>query len=160
MENASKALIMAAEVLIGVIILSIGVALFTIFSNYSHDTAMQIEEAQITEFNNNYLKYEDKDVTVHDIVSIGNLARQNNINYEVEDQTQYNENTAYIQVQVADIKKPIEKMTEEEKSEFIKKNSFKDENASELETKYYICTKILISDVTKNEIYKKFKEKK
>ena len=34
MENASKALIMAAEVLIGVIIISIGVALFTIFSNY------------------------------------------------------------------------------------------------------------------------------
>ena len=37
MENASKALIMAAEVLIGVMIISIGVYLFNVFGQYSAD---------------------------------------------------------------------------------------------------------------------------
>ena len=35
MENASKALIMAASVLLGVMILSVGVYLFYVYSDYS-----------------------------------------------------------------------------------------------------------------------------
>ena len=40
MENASKALIMAAEILVGVMIISIGVYLFNTLGQYSADTAL------------------------------------------------------------------------------------------------------------------------
>ena len=56
MENASKALIMAAEILIGVMIISIGVYLFSTMGEYSADTTAQMQEAQINQFNNQFLK--------------------------------------------------------------------------------------------------------
>ena len=168
MENASKALIMAAEVLVGVIIISIGVALFTIFSNYSRSTAMQVEQTQIAEFNNNFLKYEDKDITAHDIISVANLAKQNNINYGIDDQKQYNENTNYIQVMVDGYKKPFEQQTEEEKNKFIQENTFEVDVNGEIQRdsdgnpkiKKYACKRIDISSVTKRVMYVVFEEKK
>ena len=46
MENASKALIMAAEILIGIMILSITVYLFNVFGRYSADRYAEIEETR------------------------------------------------------------------------------------------------------------------
>ena len=57
MENASRALIMAASVLLGIMIISVGVALFNTFSEFSRDTLEKVDEKKITEWNNNYLKY-------------------------------------------------------------------------------------------------------
>ena len=57
MENASKALIMAAEILVGVMIISIGVYLFNTLGQYSADTAQDMEQAQIDSFNEQFLKY-------------------------------------------------------------------------------------------------------
>ena len=97
MENASKALIMAATVLLGVMIISVGVTLYKTFSSFSAETAKQMQDKQTAEWNNNYLKYygsqtyydssKNKDVTepirvtAHDIITIINNARQNNIIY-------------------------------------------------------------------------------
>ena len=94
MENASKALIMAAEILIGVMIISAGVYLFNTFGRYSADATKKIEQAQIDTFNDQFLKYygsvtkydetKQKDVvepvkcTIHDIVNLANLAKKNN----------------------------------------------------------------------------------
>ena len=44
MENASKALIMAASVLLGLMIISVGVALFNTFSEFSRDTLDKVED--------------------------------------------------------------------------------------------------------------------
>ena len=57
MENASKALIMAAEILIGVMIISIGVYLFNTLGQYSAETTAEMEETQQAQFNNQFLKY-------------------------------------------------------------------------------------------------------
>ena len=57
MENATKAFMMAAGVLIGVLILSIAVYLFTIFSRNSEQVYKKMESNQITQFNNQFLKY-------------------------------------------------------------------------------------------------------
>ena len=82
MENASNALLMAGAVLIGVLILSAGVYLFTQFSTTSHQISEQLAETQIAQFNSQFTKYEGrKDITAHDIVSICNLAKQNNEQY-------------------------------------------------------------------------------
>ena len=89
MENASKALIMAAEILIGVMIISIGVYLFNTLGKYSAETAADIEENQIASFNQQFLKYygmtstngeelEPIHCTMHDIVGLANLAKKLN----------------------------------------------------------------------------------
>lgn len=57
MENASKALIMAATMLLGLMIVSVGVALFQSFSDLGKDTIQKVENYKISEWNNTYLKY-------------------------------------------------------------------------------------------------------
>lgn len=169
MENASKALIMAAGVLLGIMIISIGVALFTSFSEFSRSTLAKVEDAKIAEWNNNYLKYygeisyieegkvvtEPIKVTAHEIVTVANHASQNNMNYNLQNQTKYDENTYYVQVKVGKIAN-FEKQTEESKNQFLKDNSLKNGN----EVKYYTCTNVKVSDITKKVIYIEFQEQK
>lgn len=170
MENASKALIMAASVLVGVMIISIGVALFNTFSEFSKSTMQKVENAKIAEWNNKYLKYygsyiEDNgkekpiQVTAHDIVSIANSAKQNNLNYEFTEKQKYNENTYYLQIDVENSKN-FEFATDEEKNKFLKENSLMQNSENEYSTKYYMCTEVKISEKTKKVIYMKFENYK
>ena len=116
MENASKALIMAGGVLLGVIIISLGVYLFSSYAKYSSNAYDRMEAAQIEQFNAKFLKYYDtissnvvangtgsvitkyidangteytKETpvlcTAHDVISLANLAKQNNKNLDIEE---------------------------------------------------------------------------
>lgn len=109
MENASKALIMAAEVLIGVMIISIGVYLFNEMGSYSAETADQIEEAQLAQYNNQFLKYygtetdDDGNIvpikcSIHDIVGLANLAQKLNLANGFEGEQEPSDSTDYIQI--------------------------------------------------------------
>ena len=83
MENASKALLMAGGVLLGIMVLSLRVLLFASFGGTSSQIHDNIEENQTTQFNSQFTSYEGKDnVTIHDVVSMAKLATQNNQNYE------------------------------------------------------------------------------
>ena len=83
MENASKALLMAAGVLMGMMILSLAVYLFASFAGTSSEIHANIEQNQINQFNSQFTSYVGKDnVTIHDVVSMAKLATQNNQNYE------------------------------------------------------------------------------
>ena len=83
MENASKALLMAAGVLTGILIISLGVYLFANFGGTSSQIHANIEQNQIEQFNSQFTTYVGKDnVTIHDVISMANLATQNNQNYE------------------------------------------------------------------------------
>ncbi len=148
MENASKALIMAASILIGVMIISIGVVLFNIFSTYSANAQKDLEAKQIGEFNEQFLKYvsytnssmppaerEEKRVilTAHDVISIASLAKENNINqgFYNEDKTytaqeKKSSATKYIQIDVIDKGKTISNFEDKPQDtyiNFIKDNS-------------------------------------
>ena len=57
MENATKALLIAAGVLIGMMILSLGVALFYALNGYIEDTQQTMEENALSRFNTQFLKY-------------------------------------------------------------------------------------------------------
>lgn len=84
MENASKALIMAAGVLIGVLILSLAVYLFTTFGATSAELHRQNDANRINEFNTQFTSYETKDNnTIYDVISAANLATENNVYYEL-----------------------------------------------------------------------------
>lgn len=164
MENASRALMMAAGVLIGVMIISIGVALFTSFSGYGRQITENIDQTKIDEWNTNYLKYENsKEVTIHNIVSLANNAKQNNVKYELENEKTYNENSYYVQVDIGK-QTNIEKLSEEEKNELLKANSLvadsEVKNNLTYKVKYYTCAEIKVSLVTKRVIYIRFEENK
>ena len=83
MENASNALIMAAGVLIGILILSLAVFLFSDFGATTREINSKMEEKQLSEYNAQYTVYVGReDVTIYDIITIVNLARENNNYYK------------------------------------------------------------------------------
>lgn len=83
MENASKALLMAAGVLIGLLVLSLAVYLFVSFGTTSAELHKQNEEHQIDQFNSQFTSYVGKDgITIYDVVTVANIATETNIYYE------------------------------------------------------------------------------
>ena len=106
MENASRALIMAAGVLVGVLLLSLAVYLFTIFGNFGSEMTTQMNEKNLSEFNAQFTKYESyqdengkwqNTCRAQDVVTIANLAKENNNKYEY---TVSDANTGYYYVKV------------------------------------------------------------
>ena len=86
MENASNALIMAAGVLIGVLILSLAIFLIIDFGQTSSEINRRITDQQLVEFNANFTSYEGKEgLTIYDIVSVAGFARENNNYYDNQD---------------------------------------------------------------------------
>ena len=84
MENASKALLMAGGVLLGILILSLAVYLFSNFGGASSRIHDNIEENQTAQFNSQFTKYVgNENVTIHDVITMANLATENNKYYEM-----------------------------------------------------------------------------
>lgn len=83
MENASRALIMAAGVLVGIMILTIAVYLFATFGAASAEVHSQKNADRINEFNTQFTTYEGKSNTIYDVITAANIATENNINYEL-----------------------------------------------------------------------------
>ena len=75
MENASKALLMAGAVLIGVMLLSFMVMIFYIFGNFSKEQQAQISDKTTQQFNMQFLIYEGKNKNAHDVVSVIHLVK-------------------------------------------------------------------------------------
>lgn len=179
MENASKALITAAEILIGVMIISLGVYLFNVFGKYSKETNKKIDDAQIAQFNSQFVKYygdridnagnpEPIKCTIHEITSLANLAKKSNEKYEIDGEAGYSAHTFYIQI---DIKsktpsvrtyKNIEKKDNNSLVTLIKENDIlysRDTTGNIVaQTKYYRCTKCEINTETKLVNYMLFEE--
>ena len=166
MENASRALLIAAGMIIGVLIITVAITLFSIFGNTSKEMANKLEESKIIEFNNNFYKYygEGITITVHDIITITNFARKNNKEMGLEDITSYSNSSEYIQIDVKNDKNletNFEKKTEDYYKTFIKNNLFKKDNlGNETESiKYYKCTNIITNANTGKVIYIRVEEK-
>lgn len=172
MENASKALIMAAGVLLGVMIISFAVYLFSTFGSYSSDVYTQMEATRMEAFNSQFTKFygtEQREnpydtnsdkyyngpilCTVQDVVTIAKLARDSNSKYGVyEDDSNYistNENDMYITVNLLSEPrkgKNIENWTGNQFTDLIKNNTFVDGSTSNI--KYYYVTSIEYMNVT------------
>ena len=129
MENASKALIMTASVLIGVVIMSLAVYLFTYFSGSVNEMNSQIEQGQLQEFNNKFTSYETKGktLTIYDVITVTNLARENNSHYGLIEQT---DNNFYIKVILQGTSTSMELKTEKELTGILT-NSLELDNAND-----------------------------
>lgn len=101
MENASKALFIAAGVLIGILILSLGVSLYMSLGGFAEDTQVQINERNIYQFNEEFLKYNKKtNLTIQDVITVRNKALEINQsfdNYNIKT-TRADENSYYVDV--------------------------------------------------------------
>lgn len=84
MENASKALIMAGEILIALLIISLLVYGYTNIRNVSKTEQGSIEVEQLVAFNKEYESYNRKLLRGVDVISIMNKAINNNTKYENE----------------------------------------------------------------------------
>jgi len=154
MENASKALLMAAGVLIALIILSIGVYLYSIFSNNAQEIASQLEEDRLNQFNSQFTSYIGKDdLTIYDIIDIANLAKANNEKYELDS---ISENNYYVSVTGKingnNSLTNLEKGTEENKVEWITKDIQRMDANGNLPK--YKCKNVLIREQTTKRVYK------
>ena len=105
MENATKALLITAGVLIGVMILSLGSYLYYSLSTYLDENQSQIERNELNKFNAKFLKYvnyeNDKklfDLTIHDIITAANIAYENNRYYNLDSSNANNPNTLYVEI--------------------------------------------------------------
>ncbi len=169
MENASKALIIAAEVLLGMMIIAVAVALFNTLSGFSQTTIEEMEKKKLSEFNSNFSKYYGEidgkpiEVTIHDIISVAYFAKQNNLDNELQNESGYNENTNYVQVDLRIGNKNITKLetrTEAEYNELIQENSLIADNVGkQTQTKIFVCTTVVYSKVSGRVIYVSFSDK-
>lgn len=86
MENATKALLIAGGVLIAIIIISVMVITFKKTGNISKTYDKTINQEDVTKFNENFTKYLNKELTIHQAITITNFAKENGvaINREVK----------------------------------------------------------------------------
>lgn len=83
MENASKALLMAASVLIGVLLMSLMVYIFYFSSSYTGKIEENMQAKNNYEFNVRFQVYDRRDdLTPQDILTIINLVKDINQKYE------------------------------------------------------------------------------
>jgi len=79
MENASKALLIAAGTLIAVLILSLFVYLYIQMNSFSHTYNSRIASQKLHAFNVQFEVYNGRDdLTPQDLVSVANLAKEYN----------------------------------------------------------------------------------
>lgn len=78
MENATRALLIAGGVLIAILILSVGVYLYVLYSNQTQQYNEVISLTELQKFNRKFEVYIGrKDIRAQEIVSIVNLAKEN-----------------------------------------------------------------------------------
>ena len=177
MENASKALLIAAEILIGVMVISLGVYLFNAYASYSSSQYSEIENTQIEQLNAKFLKYygeqyvngtkETIKCTIHDIVSVANLARETNISnnlVEIQSDGSYktisgidaeaNNSNFYIQIKLITKSKTysnLELKTDSDLVDIITANDVTT-SSSTAETIYFKCTKVGYCQIDSNVV--------
>lgn len=99
MENATKALLIAAGVMIGVMILTLGAALFASLDSYVQAEHERMEFIEQNAFNTQFIKYSNSNtLTIQDIVTAANLAHQNNIDYNADEGNRGNPASLYVAV--------------------------------------------------------------
>ena len=85
MENASKALILAGEVLIGVLVVGLIVTVIATFGRFSNNMNAKIGQNKILNFNNHFTIYDGRiDITAQEIASLLNYAKESNDSYELD----------------------------------------------------------------------------
>ena len=81
MENAAKALIMAASVLIAIVIISAFILMMSNLTSYQESSYQSNLSEQIAEFNNQFVTYDRSDIRGSDMISLMNRVSDYNTRY-------------------------------------------------------------------------------
>ena len=102
MENVSKALIIAGEVLIAVLVLSLAMVVIVKFGKFSANTNKRLSENELNNFNNKFYAFNGRiNITADEIASLINYAKENNDLHEV-DLTNKQNAEYYVDVKILD----------------------------------------------------------
>lgn len=150
MENASKALLIAGEVLIAMLVASMMVLLFSTMSSYAdeHEERKKVEKVQA--FNANVMQYmKNTGITAQDIVSLANFAKQVNeqMGCTADTRIDTDHETKHMNIQVNNDKMELKK--DSELIQFLEDNYPGEEDinkASRTGFKYYKATEIKYFD--------------
>lgn len=85
MENATKALVIAATVLIAVLILSVGIYVFNHYMGFAYKNEENRAKQALVQYNTKFEKYIDKELTIQDVLTIVNLANDYNKRKSVDE---------------------------------------------------------------------------
>lgn len=116
MENAVQALLIAAGVLIGIMVISLGVTLFGSLGDYIGNTQEQIDANAVQKFNEQFTRYIDGILTIQDVVTAANTAFDSNTNYGLTEPT---DNNYYVIVEMPG-NDQLEKNINENMAELLK----------------------------------------
>lgn len=84
MENASKALLIAGGVLIAILIVTLGVTLYTTYSRQAKSYNAIVSTVEIQKYNSNFDVYVGRtDIKPQEIVSVVNLAKENKYDVQI-----------------------------------------------------------------------------
>lgn len=84
MENASKALIIATEILVGILMLSLIASLFYLFAGYRTEIQENENLKQIYSFNIQFERYKESILSPQDVLTIYNLVKDYNNKFTLE----------------------------------------------------------------------------
>ena len=155
MENAVKALYIAAGVLMGIMVLSLGVALFASLQNYVDSSKEQIEFNELTSFNTQFTKYinyangvKQFDLTIQDVITAAGKAYENNSSYNL-DTNGWDESSNSLYVSVYLNGKRIDADIKEEMADLLKDSLKKTYRCTESNIKYSdITARVYIVEFT------------
>ena len=133
MENASKALLMAAGVLMAVAVLSLAVYLYASFGGSAEIIQNNIEQGQLEQFNSPYIAFTTKECNAYDILSAVNLANDYNTKNSLTNTSEY-----YISVYVEDKSKRLKIVNDELTIESLKSKIITNPSVSEYGSVKYI----------------------
>lgn len=89
MENASKALLMAAGILIAIMVISLMIYLFVVFGSYAKGVHDENDIKALESFNVQFTQYENtkrgQALTIQDVITIVTLARNNNLDNQISE---------------------------------------------------------------------------
>ncbi len=128
MENASKALIITGEVLIGILVLTLLSFIIVQFGNFSRNLNTQMSETEINRFNVEFTNFSGRaDISMQEVASIINFAQKNNQEFEAQ-----NGDAFFVDVKID--------------GESVIGNSINEYLTNTKNSKYYYCN-IVISNI-------------
>ena len=142
-ENMSNALMMAGGVFLGILLVTLVVITFFSSANFARNYEEKIEGINLEAFNRQFEIYQvkERDITIQDIISVGNLAKDINEKNEITDP----KSDYYLKVTLSGttVSNPsIERNTEEQRIELIKDYSLKSDSS----VQKFSCTDIKYSE--------------
>lgn len=85
MENVSKALIIAGEVLIAVLVMSLAAVLIVKFGQFSSNVNSQISQNKKAQFNNHFYDLNGRiNITADEVATLINFVKESNDSYEID----------------------------------------------------------------------------